>query len=178
MALSRTKWIVVSTFGLAALAFAAVLIAQPPGGFGHHGGHGMHGDKQNGAPCPMHGSMGGGMHGPMGLHGLLRNLELTDAQREQVHTLMMAQHEAAGAQHQTLHTALTDLMHLALSDGYSDEAAASVIATATPVLTEMGAAHVRALHEVYEILTAEQRQQLTTNLDEMAAHFAGGHGGK
>lgn len=174
---SKRSWIAASVVGVTALAFAAFVIAQPPGGFAHRGPG--HGGMYPGMHHAMHGGGPGGMHGGFGghLHGLLRDLDLSEEQREQIHTLFESAHDSTGSQREALHTALTDLMRLSLSDGYTDEAASAVVATAAPVLSEMGTSHARTLHQVYEILTADQRQKLLANFERMADHF-GGRGGQ
>lgn len=171
MNMKRTTKIFLALAGALILTLSLAAYAQYAGhahqGFGPPAG-GCGGACEGCAEGRMH---GGGMHGHM-LHALLRDLDLTSAQHEQIHALFMAQHEAMGDQHGALQKVHQDLLKLALSDSYSEEAVAGVISTATASLTEAAQAHTRTLNAAYQILTPEQRQQLAQNLADLAEHPA------
>ena len=132
-------------------------------GHGHHGG-GMHGDF---GPGP--GEMFGGF-GPA-----LKQLNLTDAQRQSVHSIMAAEHPQMQKMHEQMHTML-QTFETTLPD---DPNYATVVAQATTQSQEMAAQMVKHMSDVrsqvYELLTADQKKQLPGILKSIAAERAQMH---
>lgn len=164
-----STWKILAVLGVAALAITFVTLAQPPGGgpmMGHHGGGGRMGHHGGG---PGEGGPGGMHGGPE--HFLLHGLDLTDAQRDQIEALYEAQHDTLETQHEAVHKAVSDLTKLALSDQYSEAAAASLAASVNTAVTEIAETRAGTLHSVYQLLTAEQRQELAGNLQRIESHL-------
>ena len=130
----------------ASIAFAIPLTASA---FerGEHCGHGM----------------GMGMGGPQGemmmpMH--LKGLNLSEAQRDKIFEIMHGQAPAMREKAKALHQAEADLHNLARSPDYSDAKAAALADTAAKALADMQLNRLRTEHQVYELLTPEQRQQV------------------
>ncbi len=142
-------WLTLAIVAALALPLAFVALAQPGpgGGFGFRGGP-------------------GGCGGP---HHLFRDLDLTESQRTEIHALFEAQHEAHEAQRTAVEAARKALHDLALSDGYTEEAARAQAQALANAMSETVTAHVGALHAVYLLLTPEQRQELAANVAECPA---------
>lgn len=132
-------------------------------GHGHHGG-GMHGDF---GPGP--GEMFGGF-GPA-----LKQLNLTDAQRQSVHSIMAAEHPQMQKMHEQMHT-MMQTFETTLPD---DPNYAAVVAQATTQSQEMAAQMVKHMSDirsqVYAVLTADQKKQLPGILKSIAAERAQMH---
>jgi Spy/CpxP family protein refolding chaperone len=115
-------------------------------GLGHHGGPMGFGD----------GLMRGGGPVPPFLHGI----DLTEAQREAVFTIMHNQAPVVRAKGKALQKAHEAMRAMSLSDKY-DEAQSRLLAQE---IADNAAAlvllHSRAEHEVYAQLTPEQRKQV------------------
>ena len=110
---------------------------------------------------PMgHGPHGGGMHG----HGeflahMIHRLDLTDAQRDQIHQIMQKTQQETEPSREAMraaHEVLADLMHAEVYDEASIRAAAEQVAAAQ---AEMIVAHARALRDARNVLTPEQLEQ-------------------
>jgi periplasmic protein CpxP/Spy len=132
--------------GMAVLLCAVVLAGQA---FAQGPGHGM-------GPG---GDMGPGFRGP-GM--MLGNLDLTDAQKEQVKSLMTAFHTAA----EPYRTQMQDLgkeMRTATANGAFDESQIRAIAQKqSQVQVELTVLNEKLRSDIYQILTPEQR----TKVDE------------
>jgi Spy/CpxP family protein refolding chaperone len=132
----------------------------------HHGGHG--GD--------MHGGFGSGPGEMFGGFGpALKQLNLTDAQRQSVHNIMAAEHPQMQKMHEQMHTML-QTFETTLPD---DPNYATVVAQATTQSQEMAAQMVKHMSDVrsqvYELLTADQKKQLPGILKSIAAERAQMH---
>jgi periplasmic protein CpxP/Spy len=125
---------------------------------------GVHASAQNtnGEPRPFSGRMGPGGpggpgRGPGGAMGLLRGLDLTDAQKDQVKTIMQSHQEerkALGDRARTAHQAL----QAAITAETVDEALIRQrSADVAAVDADMAVADARVHAEVWQILTAEQK---------------------
>lgn len=128
----------------ASIAFAIPLTASA---FerGEHCGHGMGmGGPQGEMMMPMH----------------LKGLNLSEAQRDKIFEIMHAQAPAMRDKAKALHQAEADLHSFARSAEYNDAKAATLADTAAKALADMQLSRIRTEHQVYELLTPEQRQQL------------------
>lgn len=142
----------------AALATAAMvsmpLFAQPsPMGDGAGGRHSF-------VQARMHGGMHDkGGHGFMGERAM-RDLNLTEAQRDQIFKIRHAQQPEVRAQMKVLREARTELRTLAASDGYTDAKAREIAERASKAGTEMAVLMAHGQNEFYKVLTPEQRKKL------------------
>jgi len=141
---------------------AAALVAALAGGYavadaqGPRGGPGMRGAKGPGLQGGPRGGMRRGPAGDLGLHGV----QLTDAQREQVRTIM----ESHRQEFADLRTKL-GAAHRAFADaartGAVDEAAIRTQSTVVAgAMTDEAILGARVRAQVHALLTAEQQQQL------------------
>jgi Spy/CpxP family protein refolding chaperone len=122
-------------------------------------------DTSGQAP-PFRGRMGGppmgpGRMGPMGMIGpIIERLGLTDAQKEQVKTIMQShadEFKALAGRAGTAHRALDQaVLADAVDDGAIRQKSADVAAVDADIA--VASAHVRV--EVFQILTADQKDQL------------------
>lgn len=149
--MKRTLWATIVVVALAALV-TVPMTAQQPQGRGMGRGTGM-GPGGPGGP-------GGG--GPM---GLLRGIELTDAQREQIRGIMEAERENAPA------ARVRDLdrqLQLALLADAPDTAKLDELKAAIVAGTAEEIAHRIAVQaKIVQILTPEQRAQARQNAGRM-----------
>lgn len=117
--------------------------------------------RPDGPPGPPRGPFGHGPHGPGGRGGFgpFADLNLTDAQKEQIrqiHEGFAEQTKALRDQMRALHESQGDP-----ASGAFDEAAVRAAAEArAKVQIEMEVAHARMMSQVANVLTAEQRAQM------------------
>ncbi len=153
----KTKWITLATILAVALwGGAAMSYAQGPGPDGPGWGGGPH------------------MRGPMG--HMLRDLNLTDAQQQQVKSLMQANRA-------NMHTLMQQMeqnrlaMLQATSNGAYDQAKIQALATQQAQLeSQMMVQHQALEHQIYtQVLTADQQakfnQQRTDEINRITQHL-------
>ena len=151
-------------------------------GSGMHEGHGMShgmGQGRGGHGHGMHEGKGGmgGMDGGM---RMLRGLNLTEAQRDQVFNLMHKQAPAARERAKAIQKSRLELRNLSMSAQYDDARAKTLADSIAAATAEMALTRARTGQEIYKLLTPEQRKQA----DDMRARFEqrrgmggmGGHG--
>lgn len=115
-----------------------------------HGGH-------RGEGRGRRGGMRGDFHGPFG------RLNLTDAQKEQMKQIATRYHEAAKARRGGEGRGEGRRGGFDPSTGVFDEAAVRAAAQARAQQhVEQEVAHARMMHEMYNVLTAEQKAQLAS----------------
>lgn len=147
-----------------AAAIAIPVLAQPPQGRGAGGGGRM-------------GPGGPGRPGGPGVVALLRGLDLTTEQREQIRSIISAQrgsdnrpgHEVASLQRQLQLALLSDPP----DTGRIDELKATIAAAQPEAL----AARVDVVSRIAQVLTPDQRAQARQKL-EQAGPRRGGMGGR
>lgn len=125
------------------------------GGPHHHGHHDRHGGRE-----------GFGGPGMMMLHGL----DLTEAQRTQVKTLMDAQRQAFADKAKAMHDARVELAKLAMSDAYNARKAGDLATSLAQKESDLAKLMAEQGNKVYQILTPEQRTKLQQRLDRFAEH--------
>jgi len=135
-----------------ALALVGLLLLAAVAGVAQQGGPG----RGPGGPGGPHERRGpGGLLGPLG-----RDLNLTDAQKEQIKQIEQSLMESTKSLHEQLFKAGGDPL-AGLKDGAFDEAAVRAAAQARAAIqVELEVAHARALSQVYALLTTEQKAQL------------------
>jgi len=131
--------------GIAALIIGATVLAV---------GHGFQGHRRG----PGHGEM---------LEHMARELNLTDAQKQQVKTIM----ESVESSAEGIHTKLEEVhkqLEAATANGQFDEAQVRTLANQEAQLeADMKVEHLRAKSKVFSVLTAEQR----VKAEEMHKHM-------
>lgn len=139
----------------------------------------MGGERCDG-PAAMHrGAFG--MGGP-GEHGggrdmmrMLRGLDLTEAQRDKVFELVHANMPAMREQGKVLRNNHEALRKLALSDQYDEAKVKALTEQNAQAMAQMAQTRARMGHEVYQLLTPEQRKALEERLAKSPAGRHGGH---
>ena len=117
--------------------------------------------RPDGPPGPPRGPFGHGPHGPGGPGGFgpLAGLNLTDAQKEQIkqiHEGFAEQTKALRDQMRTLHESQRDPVN-----NFDEAAVRSAAEARAKVQVEMEVAHAKMMSQVVNVLTAEQRAQMT-----------------
>lgn len=167
--LSITTALAAGAFAQGAPAASGADRSEPPHGLAHHGAA-MH---------PVH--MGAEGFGPMG-RGLLRGLDLTEAQRDRVFGIMHAQAPALREQAKHLRQAQRELNTLALATELDEARLKAAVDRAARSMADMALLRTRTHNEVFKLLTPEQQAQLKARLEAGPARSPGrmhdgpGHG--
>ncbi len=140
MKLAKTLIPAILVAGSLAVALPLAAHARPFGG--EH--HGMHGGMFSSEPMPR----------------LLRGLDLTEAQRDKIFELMHAQAPALRDKAKEMHKARTELRRLAFSAEYDEAKVMALSEANAKAMAEMAQMRARLGHEIYQILTPEQRKTL------------------
>jgi Spy/CpxP family protein refolding chaperone len=125
-----------------------------------HGGmeHGMH-----------HGHHHHGHHG----HGMrfLHGIKLTDAQRDKIFAIRYAQIPTMREKMKVIHKAHEELRGMATSPQYDEARAKAAVDAAARAKADMTLMRIRSTHEVYALLTPEQRAQVEQMKERMKEHM-------
>lgn len=118
----------------------------------------MDGPDGCGSPMQMMGERGmpGGEHLPP----FLRGLNLSEAQHDRIFDLMQTQAPAMRKQVKAMRKSQMELRQLGMSDEYSEARAKALADTNAQAVARMGQLQASASHQVYLLLTPEQRKQL------------------
>jgi Spy/CpxP family protein refolding chaperone len=117
-------------------------------------------DGPEGCCSPMQMMGERGMPGGKHLPPFLRELKLSETQRDRIFDLMQAKAPAMREQAKAMRKSQMELRQLGMSDEYS-EARAKVLADANAqAMARMGQLQASASHQVYQLLTPEQRKQM------------------
>ncbi len=108
-------------------------------------------------PMPSHG---------MGMHRMLRHLDLSDAQRDQVFKIFHDQSPAMRERMKAVRAAREDLEKLALASAFDRERARAIADTEAKAISDMEVLRAESIARVRELLTPEQRAKL----DQMREH--------
>lgn len=103
---------------------------------------------------PGHGMHGGG---PM---MMLRGLDLTQAQRDQVFQIFHDQEPAVHEQMKLVHQARADLMKVAAADNFDQARAQQAADAQAKALSTLAVMHAQTMNRVRAILTPDQRARL------------------
>ncbi len=106
---------------------------------------------------PSHGSMGMHRGGPM---MMLRGLDLTEAQRDQVFKIFHDQEPAVHEQMKQVRQARENLMKLAAADRFDELQARQAADAQAKALSTLAVIRAQSIHRVREVLTPEQRARL------------------
>ena len=115
----------------------------------------------------MRGGDGGGMR-------MLRGLDLTDAQRDQIFQIHYAQMPEMRAQRMAARTARKELRDLALAPEYDAAKAKAAADTYAKASAQLALMRVDSMRKVLAVLTPEQRKQL----EERRAQWQARRGGR
>jgi protein CpxP len=102
-------------------------------------------------PMPSHG---------MGMHRMLRHLDLSDAQRDQVFKIFHDQSPAMHERMKAARAARKDLEKLALASAFDRERARAIADTEAKAIADMEVLLAESMARVREMLTPEQRAKL------------------
>jgi protein CpxP len=180
---STFKRLVLAASVAAALPFAAMATGTyaqgMPDGQGRPGGPMQHGGMEH----HMHGGHHHGHHG----HGMrfLHGIKLTEAQRDKIFALRYAQMPAMREKMKAIHKAHEELRGLATSPQYDEGRAKAAVDAAARAKADLTLMRIRSTHEVYALLTPEQRAQVEQMKarrmehmkERMEHHRMGGPGG-
>lgn len=136
------------------LAVTLPLAAQARPFGGDHFGPGVHAEK--------------GMRGGHGMHRMLRGLDLSEAQRDQIFQLLHAQAPAMREKGKELRESRRELQEAAMSEQYDEARVRSLSDNAARAMAEMMEMRARTQNQIYQLLTPEQR----TKLEERKARFS------
>ena len=115
--------------------------------------------------APAAQAQGAPMHGPMGMHRggpmmMLRGLDLTEAQRDQVFQIFHEQAPAFHEQMKQVRQARQNLMKLAAAPSYDESQVRQAADVQAKALSALAVMHAQTVHRVRDILTPEQRARL------------------
>jgi protein CpxP len=102
-------------------------------------------------PMPSHG---------MGMHRMLRHLDLSDAQRDQVFKIFHDQSPAMRSRMKAARAAREDLEKLASASGFDRERARAIADTEAKAIADVEVMRAESMARVREVLTPEQRAKL------------------
>jgi len=108
-------------------------------------------------PMPSHG---------MGMHRMLRHLDLSDAQRDQVFKIFHDQSPAMHERMKAARAARKDLATLASAAAFDRERARAIADTEAKAISDLEVLRAESMARVRELLTPEQRAKL----DQMREH--------
>jgi Spy/CpxP family protein refolding chaperone len=113
------------------------------------------------------GGPGGPMGGPMGMLPMLRRLNLTDAQRDQIKAIADSHKDEWKALAERERTARTALNNAVTADTIDEAAIRQKSAEVAAVDADAAVARARAHAEMLQVLTADQKAQLKTMLSDV-----------
>jgi len=119
---------------------------------------------------------GGMFGGDGGVPHALRHLRLTEAQQDKIFTIMHNQAPQARELHKAMHKAHHALHDLVATGPYDDAKAKALSESLGKALTESALLHARTHHQILDVLTPEQRQELARHAEHGGEHGPGHHG--
>ncbi len=122
--------------------------------------HHMRGDDQGGGWMDRHGDEA----------KMLRGLDLTEAQRDQVFALRHAQEPKLREQGKTVRDAYRELRTLTMSDGYNDAKAKAISERGAQAIAQIAELRSHTGNEIYKLLTPEQKQKLADRAKRGGEH--------
>ncbi len=145
-ALFMATTLVLGSVQLASAADTAATATAPASGEMHH--------------RPMH----GGMHGPMMDH-MFKGLKLTDQQREQMKTIardsMKDMKRPSAAERQQMHDVIA-------ADTFDSAKAQALVNSMAQEQNQRMLAHLETQNKMYNVLTAEQKQEFNKQFQQRA----------
>ena len=174
----NTKRLVVGAALALTLPLAAFAQSAPPAGPDgprpEHRWHGGQGGERGGMEdrgMEDHGMGRHGMHGHHhGMMGMLRGVKLTDAQRDKMFAIHHAMEPQAYEKFKILRKSHEDLRGAATSANYDEARVKAAIEAGARAKADLQLMHVRAEHEVFAMLTPEQKAQVEQNKQNFMQH--------
>jgi Spy/CpxP family protein refolding chaperone len=116
-----------------------------------------------GMPMPIDGPLG--MHGPMGMRGggpemMLRGLDLTEAQRDQIFKIHHDQAPVMYEQTKLMRRAREELMQAGKADRFDEARARQAADALARAVSTMAVMRTQTMSRVRAVLTPEQRRRL------------------
>lgn len=105
----------------------------------------------------------------------LRGIELTEQQRSQIEGLLKTWHDSVESELAQERTGMHALRALSLSADYSEAKAAALVEQAQARHKALALGKAKLDHDIYQLLSDEQRQKLAANREK---GDMGGHGGE
>jgi Spy/CpxP family protein refolding chaperone len=159
------------------LAGAGLAVALPLAAFAQSGPQFAHmaGGPDGGRPHMHRMSMGGGMErgpGGFGHHGagFLHGIDLTDAQRDKIFAIRHAAEPQVYEKFKLLRKSHEDLRGMATSPNYDEAKAKAAIDTGARAQADLALLRVRSEHEIFALLTPEQKAQVEKNRANFLQH--------
>ena len=105
--------------------------------------------------------MGGhrGMHGGK-MHGIARQLDLTDQQKQQLSSARKAERERMKPYHDQIEATHKQIQAEIANGSFNEEKTRQLLAQSAQARTEMALSHARMQAALYNLLTPEQRTKL------------------
>ena len=97
---------------------------------------------------------------------MLRRLDLSDAQRDQVRELMRSQSETMRTRAEAHRKTHDELRQLPMSEDYSEAKLKALAEASGKAAAEMAELRARTARQLHQILTPEQRQQLAKQSEQ------------
>jgi Spy/CpxP family protein refolding chaperone len=128
--------------------------------------------RESGAPdCPSPGKFSGASHRPHdasghgGMQHMLKNLALSEAQRDQIFKIKHAAVPAMREQGKRLRETREQLRVLSFSDKYDAARVKALAGEQARAMAELTVLRSQTRHAIYAVLTPEQRSKLQARLD-------------
>lgn len=120
-----------------------------------------------------HGRWGHGneMFGGPGFGFMARNLDLTDAQKDQARQIMSSKKAEFKALMQQMRQNRMQERQLIEAENFDQAQAQTLAAQQAQTMTQMGVERMRIESQLYQILTPDQKTKLNTMLDKRAQRF-------
>jgi Spy/CpxP family protein refolding chaperone len=138
--------LIVSTLGLSLPLLTHAEPGPPPPPPPHQGMHGEH-ERPGMADC---------QHEPH----MLRGLELSEAQQDQIFNILHAQAPALRDQIKQMRKTHEALMALATTPQFDENKARQLAADHAKVMATLSLMRIRTEHEIFQVLTPAQQQQV------------------
>jgi protein CpxP len=104
----------------------------------------------------------------------LQKLGLSEEQKGKIEDLVKNEVQVMRDKADAMRKTRMELRHISMSDDYDEAKVKAMSESSAKDLAEMGELHARTSHQIYELLTPEQRKQL----EEQRAQFESRHRGK
>ncbi len=114
--------------------------------------------------------------GPMRMERMLGQLDLTDAQREQIETILDVHRNAAAGQRADLHAARAALADRIHADVFDEQAIRDAAAAVATIEVDIALSRATLLQQVRGVLTPEQQDRLEQLHERRFRHMSDGAG--
>lgn len=161
--MKRRTWILMAALVVAGLAVVPFVYGGPGRGHGVFGGHEGSGGREGLGAHPAFGH-GMGFLGHMGK--IQEELDLSDAQVDQIKAIFRDAHEQNAENRQRLHGGMESVARTLIADPNDIAAAQALIDQQAEAERALKASILNAMSKALNVLTPEQRTKLGTLIDE------------